>query len=190
MLTGTNAFPDLHEILPAVLDVAPVKPAPEETGTVTAEALPRLRLAEPFEELSERSDKILAKTGARPKIFLANLGTPAEFTARASFAKNLFEAGGIETVRGEGDGPAFATAFNSAATPLACLCSSDKVYEKDASATVEGLKAAGARHIYLAGRPGEHEAALRAAGVQSFIYEGCDVLATLTAAYDILAQNG
>ncbi|MFY9762871.1 MAG: methylmalonyl-CoA mutase family protein [Xanthobacteraceae bacterium] len=191
VLTGTNAFPDLHEILPAVLDVAPVKPAPEETGTVTAEALPRLRLAEPFEELSERSDKILAKTGARPKIFLANLGTPAEFTARASFAKNLFEAGGIETVRGEGDGPAFATAFNSAATPLACLCSSDKVYEKDASATVEGLKAAGARHIYLAGRPaGEHEAALRAAGVQSFIYEGCDVLATLTAAYDILAQNG
>jgi methylmalonyl-CoA mutase len=190
VLTGTNAYPDLHEILPAVLDVAPVKPAPEETGTVTAEALPRLRLAEPFEELSERSDKILAKTGARPKIFLANLGTPAEFTARASFAKNLFEAGGIQAVRGEGDGPAFATAFNSAATPLACLCSSDEVYEKDASATVEGLKAAGARHIYLAGRPGEHEAALRAAGVQSFIYDGCDVLATLTAAYDILAQNG
>ena len=190
VLTGTNAYPDLHETLPAVLDVAPVKPAPEETGTVTAEALPRLRLAEPFEQLRERSDKILAKTGARPKIFLANLGTPAEFTARASFAKNLFEAGGIEAVRGEGDGPAFATAFNNAATPLACLCSSDKVYEKDASATVEGLKAAGARHIYLAGRPGEREAALRAAGVQSFIYEGCDVLATLTAAYDILAQNG
>ncbi len=190
VLTGTNAYPDLHETLPAVLDVAPVKPAPEETGTVTAEALPRLRLAEPFEQLRERSDKILARTGARPKIFLANLGAPAEFTARASFAKNLFEAGGIEAVRGEGDGPAFATAFNNAATPLACLCSSDKVYEKDASATVEGLKAAGARHIYLAGRPGEHEAALRAAGVQSFIYEGCDVLATLTAAYDILAQNG
>ncbi len=190
VLTGTNAYPDLHETLPAVLDVAPVKPAPEETGTVTAEALPRLRLAEPFEQLRERSDKILARTGARPKIFLANLGAPAEFTARASFAKNLFEAGGIEAVRGEGDGPAFATAFNNAATPLACLCSSDKVYEKDASATVEGLKAAGARHIYLAGRPGEHEAALRAAGVQSFIYDGCDVLATLTAAYDILAQNG
>ncbi len=54
----------------------------------------------------------------------------------------------------------------------------------------KALKAAGARHIYLAGRPGERETALRAAGVQSFIYEGCDALATLTAAYDILAQNG
>ena len=35
------------------------------------------------------------------------------------------------------------------------------------------------RHIYLAGRPGELEAALKAAGVQDFIYVGCDVLATL-----------
>ena len=41
---------------------------------------------------------MLAKTGARPKIFLANLGTLAEFTARATFAKNFFEAGGIEAV--------------------------------------------------------------------------------------------
>ena len=51
---------------------------------------------------------MLAKTGARPKIFLANLGTPAEFTARASFAKNFFEAGGIEAVGGEGDSTALA----------------------------------------------------------------------------------
>jgi methylmalonyl-CoA mutase len=190
VLTGTNAYPDLQETLPAVLDVAPVKPAPEEAGTITAEALPRLRLAEPFEQLRERSDTTLAKTGARPKIFLANLGTPAAFTARAGFAKNFFEAGGIEAVGGDGEGSALATAFKDAGTPLVCLCSSDKVYEKDASAAVAGLKAAGARHIYLAGRPLEREAALRAAGVQTFIYEGCDVLATLTATYDILAQNG
>jgi methylmalonyl-CoA mutase len=187
VLTGTNAYPDLQETLPAVLDVAPVKPAPEEAGTITAEALPRLRLAEPFEQLRERSDTTLAKTGARPKIFLANLGAPAAFTARAGFAKNFFEAGGIEAVGGDGEGSALATAFKDAGTPLVCLCSSDKVYEKDASAAVAGLKAAGARHIYLAGRPLEREAALRAAGVQTFIYEGCDVLATLTASYDILA---
>ena len=190
VLTGTNAYPDLQETLPAVLDVAPVKPAPEEAGTITAEALPRLRLAEPFEQLRERSDTTLAKTGARPKIFLANLGAPAAFTARAGFAKNFFEAGGIEAVGGDGEGSVLATAFKDAGTPLACLCSSDKIYERDASAAVAGLKAAGARHIYLAGRQAEREAALREAGVQTFIYEGCDVLATLTATYDILAQNG
>jgi len=190
VLTGTNAYPDLREALPAVLNVAMVKIAPEEAANVTAEPLPRLRLAEPFEDLRERSDKMLAKTGARPKIFLANLGALAQFTARASFAKNFFEAGGIESVGGEGDGTGLAAAYTSAGTPLACLCSSDKVYEKDAAAAAEALKAAGARHIYLAGRPGEREAALRIAGVQSFIYEGCDVLATLVAAYDILGKPG
>ena len=61
-------------------------------------ALPRIRLAEPFEALRDASDQLLAETGARPKIFLATLGTPAEFTPRASFAKNFFETGGIEAV--------------------------------------------------------------------------------------------
>ena len=120
------------------------------------------------------------QTGARPKIFLATLGTQAEFTARATFAQNLFEAGGIEMVGGDGaDLPALAEAFKAAATSLACLCSSDKVYAERAAAAAQTLKAAGARHIYLAGRPGELEAALKAAGVQSFVYEGCDAVATL-----------
>ena len=44
-------------------------------------------------------------TGSRPKVFLANLGTLADFTARATFAKNFFEAGGIEAVANE-DSPA------------------------------------------------------------------------------------
>jgi methylmalonyl-CoA mutase len=185
ILTGTNAYPDLHETVPAVLDVAPHQPPQQDPAAVTAEALPRIRLAEPFEELRDASDKILARTGARPKVFLANLGTPAEFTARASFVKNFFEAGGIEAVSG------LAAAYKSAGAAVACLCSSDKVYDKEAPAAAAALKAAGVRHIYLAGRPGEREAALRSAGVQSFIYEGCDALATLKAAYDILGgENG
>ncbi len=77
-------------------------------------------------------------------------------------------------------------AFKTSGASLVCLCSNDKVYEKEAVAAAQALKAAGARHIYLAGRPRDQEAALRAAGVQSFIYEGCDALATLRAAYDIL----
>jgi methylmalonyl-CoA mutase len=48
------------------------------------------------------------------------------------------------------------------------------------------LKKIGARHIYCVGRPGAREELLREAGVQSFIDEGCDALATLRAAYDIL----
>ena len=59
----------------------------------------RIRLAEPFERCATHPTRMLAKTGARPKVFLANLGTLADFTARATFAKNFFEAGGIEARR-------------------------------------------------------------------------------------------
>jgi methylmalonyl-CoA mutase len=191
ILTGTNAFPNIFETAPAVLDVAPAAPPTQSEAAVTAPPLAPMRLAEPFEKLRDASDAILAKTGARPKIFLANLGTPAEFTARASFAKNFFEAGGIEPVSDEGaDRPPLAAAYEAAGARLACLCSADRIYEREAAPAAAALKAAGAEHIYLAGRAREREAALRAAGVQSFIYEGCDALATLMAAYDILGSKG
>ena len=63
--------------------------------------LARFRLTEPFERLRDRSDAYLARTGERPKVFLACLGRASDFTARASFARSLFEAGGIEAVEGQ-----------------------------------------------------------------------------------------
>jgi len=179
-LTGTSIFPALNEAEVTVDLPAPARPP----GTA---GLTAIRLAEPFEALRAASDRVLAAEGMRPKVFLANLGTLAEFTARTTFAKNFFEAGGIEAVDSQaGDLPGLLAAFTQSRATLACLCSSDKIYEKQARAAAEAVKAAGARHLYLAGRPGQQEAALRATGVQSFIYEGCDVLATLRDAYDIL----
>jgi methylmalonyl-CoA mutase len=85
---------------------------------------------------------------------------------------------------------ALVSAFKASGTSLACLCSSDNVYEAEAVETAKALKSAGARHIYLAGRPGELETKLKAAGVQDFVYAGCDVLATLRAAHDNLGPKG
>jgi methylmalonyl-CoA mutase len=193
-LTGTSEFPDIHEAGVHVLDVAPMRtplPNPPPQGgreQAAFAALPPIRLAEPFEQLRDASDRVLKRTGARPKIFLANLGKVSDFTARTLFAKNFFEAGGIEAVSSDG----FAgrddmlAAFKASGARLACLCSSDKVYAAEAADAARALTAAGAAHIYLAGRPGELEAALKTAGVQDFIYAGCDVLATLTAAHGIL----
>jgi methylmalonyl-CoA mutase len=146
-----------------------------------------MRLAAPFEDLRDRSDQILKTTGARPKVFLANLGTAADFTARAAFAKSFFETGGIEAFDTEGftDPATLAAAFKASSAALVCLCSSDKVYAGQAVAAAKALQAAGAKHIYLAGRPGEREAALRAAGVGHFIFAGCDALATLREAYRV-----
>jgi methylmalonyl-CoA mutase len=186
-LTGTSAFPDLHELPVAVLDVPPVE-MPSYPAALTFPALAPIRLAMPFERLRDASDAHLARTGARPKVFLANLGKLADFTARAAFARNFFEAGGIEAVTNESFAgrDAMVAAFRASGTALACLCSSDVVYETEAVDAAKALVAAGAHHIYLAGRPGRHEQALKAAGVQGFVYAGCDAPATLTQAHDIL----
>ena len=97
-LTGVSAFPNLHEAEVAVMAVTEQKHSPQAGKAPMFAPLPAMRLAQPFEALRDASDRWLAATGARPKIFLANLGTPADFSARATFAKNFFEAGGIEPV--------------------------------------------------------------------------------------------
>ena len=185
VLTGATEFPNLHEAHVAVLDAKPAALAPSGEARIKFDALAPMRLAAPFERLRDRSDQILKDRGARPKVFLANLGTPAEFTARATFAKSLFETGGIEAVDTEGvaDPAALEAAFKASGAALACLCSSDKVYAVQAVAAAKALQAAGAKHIYLAGRPGEQEAALRAAGVNEFVHAGGDALAMLQEAY-------
>ncbi|THD73137.1 MAG: methylmalonyl-CoA mutase [Bradyrhizobium sp.] len=185
VLTGASEFPNLHEVPVAVLDAKPVELAPYGEARIAFDALAPMRLAEPFERLRDTSDQILKSTGARPRVFLANLGTPADFTARATFAKSFFEAGGIEAVDTEGftDPAALAVVFGTSGAPLVCLCSSDKIYAAQAVAAARALQAAGAKQIYLAGRPGELEAALHAAGISDFIFAGGDALATLQQAY-------
>ncbi|MGA2129778.1 MAG: methylmalonyl-CoA mutase subunit beta [Xanthobacteraceae bacterium] len=187
-LTGTSEFPQLAETPVAVLDVARVPSAPEPPAF---EPLPSLRLAEPFEQLRDRSDQMLATTGVRPRVFLANLGPLAAFAPRAGFAGNLFEAGGIEALSNQGfaDLDAMAAAFTASGAPIACLCSSDGIYGTQAVAAARALGAAGARRICLAGRPGEHEAAQREAGIDTYVYAGCDVPATLTALYPAPADG-
>lgn len=188
VLTGASEFPNLNEKKPAVLDVkSAILPSSDEIVT-TFDALAPIRLAAPFEKLRDLSDQMLEKSGKRPAVFLANLGTPADFTARATFAKSFFETGGIEAMGNDGfsDPAALASAFTTSGAALVCLCSSDKVYAAGAEAAAKALHAADAKHIYLAGRPGELEAALREAGVTGFIVAGGDAVATLKAAYELI----
>jgi methylmalonyl-CoA mutase len=123
-------------------------------------------------------------------VFLANLGTPADFTARATFAKSFFEAGGILALDSEGfaDPAKLAAAFKASGAELACLCSSDKLYAGRAESSARALQEAGCKHIYLAGRPADAEAALRAAGVSGFIFAGADALSILQDAYRRMEQ--
>ncbi|GLH78939.1 methylmalonyl-CoA mutase [Bradyrhizobium sp. SSBR45G] len=185
VLTGASEFPNLSEAEVAVETVAPVAPPPAAKAVLTFAALAPIRLAEGFEQLRDRSDARLKSKGKRPSIFLANLGSAADFTARATFARSFFEAGGIAAIESQGasDPAALAAAYRASGAAIVCLCSSDKVYAETAVPAAKALQAAGARHIYLAGRGGEQEAALREAGIGSFVFAGGDALKTLEDAY-------
>ena len=215
-ITGTSEYPNLAEAAVTVLAVEPVKQAKPKLPPAKAseqkaenliaqlakgaarsqvlaapeaglevEPLPSTRLAEPFEALRDRADA----APARPRIFLATLGSVADFTARAGFARNLFEAGGIDAPGHDGfasgsgtDLAALVAAFRASDTKLACLCGSDAAYEAEGRAAAHALKAEGAI-VWLAGRPGPAENALNQAGVEAFIFAGCDVLAMLERAH-------
>ncbi|MEU6611510.1 methylmalonyl-CoA mutase subunit beta [Streptomyces shenzhenensis] len=159
-ITGVSEFPLLAE--------QPVtrEPAPEPPSG----GLPRVRRDEAFEALRARSDAHLAATGARPRIFLATLGPAAAHTARATFAANLFQAGGVEPVA-EGR-------FADSGATEAVLCSSDALYAEQAEQAAAELRAAGARQVFLAGRPAAYP------GVDSYVFTGCDAVAVLSATLD------
>ncbi|MDJ0380174.1 methylmalonyl-CoA mutase subunit beta [Streptomyces sp. G-G2] len=171
-ITGVSEFPLLSE-KPVVRESAPAAPAG---------GLPRVRRDEAFEALRARSDAHLAATGTRPRIFLAALGPAAAHTARASFAANLFQAGGIEAVHDpvSVDESSAAAAYTaSGADGMAVLCSSDTLYEERAGAVAAELRAAGARTVFLAGRPGTCEGA-----VDEYVFAGCDAVAVLSSVLD------
>ncbi|AZO78354.1 MULTISPECIES: methylmalonyl-CoA mutase subunit beta [unclassified Bosea (in: a-proteobacteria)] len=184
-ITGTSEFPNLSEASVSVLAPPPAALAePAGNSVITVEALPSVRLAEPFEALRASAD-IAEAAGERPKAFLATLGPIAGFAARAGFARNLFEAGGMAAPSGDGfaktgatDLDALVAAFRASGAKLACLCGSDEAYASEAIPAAAALTAAGAT-IWLAGRPGEQEAALREAGVTNFVFAGCDAVAVL-----------
>ncbi|WP_405866191.1 methylmalonyl-CoA mutase family protein [Streptomyces sp. NBC_00005] len=159
-ITGISEFPHLAE-KPVVRQAAP---EPLSGG------LPRVHRDEAYEELRARSDAHLAATGSRPRVFLATIGPAAAHTARTTFVSNLFQAGGIEPVT-EG------TFRDSGATEV-CLCSSDALYEEQAESVAAQLKAAGASHVFLAGRPGQY------ADVDSYVFAGCDAVAVLSNTLD------
>jgi methylmalonyl-CoA mutase len=184
-ITGVSAHPDLAE--PSA-DVAPGAPEREPIAA-SAGALAPIRLAEPFEALRDRSDALMQKTGARPKAYLVALGPEPAHRRRVAFIREWFEAGGIEPVY---DGAA-ATVEDSvrrmkaSGASIACLCGDDESYAAEAEAYARAVKTAGVKALCLAGGPGETAAALRAAGVDDFLFAGGDAIAALSDLYRRIA---
>lgn len=189
-VTGVSEFPNIDEATITDIGAMPAMVADLAGSGDNVEPVEFHRLGEDFETLRAFSDACLEKDGARPSVFLANIGSAADFTARATFAKNFFEAGGIQAVSGDGsiDAHQIASDFKKTGAKLAIICSSDGVYTEHATAVALALKGAGARHLYLAGRPKEAEA-FTEAGVDEFVFMGCDVLKSLAHAHSIAGES-
>ncbi|MET4634828.1 methylmalonyl-CoA mutase subunit beta [Kaistia defluvii] len=180
-ITGTSEFPNLAEAPVTILAPArPSAPLAHDPSRLVSH-----RTAEPFEQLRDRADALAEVTGRRPSVFLATLGKAASFGARAGFAKGVFEAAGIAAPMPDGFASLdeLVTAARDSGAAAACLCASDEAYASEigsegetlAEAAARRLVEAGFEHVALAGRPGEREAAYRHAGVEAFLYAGCDI---------------
>jgi methylmalonyl-CoA mutase len=174
-ITGVSAHPDLAE---ARINVAAGEASEVEfPGEVFAPPLIPIRVAAPFERLRDAADAL----PARPRMFLAAIGPLVKHARRVGFARELFEAGGVAAIADPGAANAEASAarFTASGARMACLCGADEDYRESAGEVARSLKRAGASHLLLAGRPGEHESEWRAAGVDDFIFAGCDAVAAL-----------
>ncbi len=109
-------------------------------------------------------------------MYLATLGPVARHTARATFAANLFQAGGVETPVADG-----ASGLARAGTTVACICGTDGDYAESAAALAGELRAAGAAHVWLAGKPSPE-----VDGVDGYVYAGCDALDVLRTVHEQL----
>lgn len=152
-----------------------------------ARQLAPLRLAAGFEALRQQSE-------LRPrKLLLLPLNALSEAKPRLDFSRSLLEVGGFR--------PEIAAAVTDASSAVAALaefapefapevvvlCGTDAAYAASAAAVASALRAAHPElKIGLAGRPGEQESTWRAAGLNFFVYLGCDAQAVLS---DLLGAN-
>jgi methylmalonyl-CoA mutase len=135
-LTGLTEFPNLHETLP--------ERAPYADGGHENSQRPVRPYGEAFEQLRDEP--------ADGKVFLATMGTVAAHTARATFATNLFAAGGIDVVNeGQHDDVDGVLAHYDGQS-VVCLVGHDKAYAAWGADLAKALRAAGAEWVVLAGQ--------------------------------------
>ncbi len=128
-LTGITEFPNLDEVLPE-------RPAHDAFAHVR-------RYGADFEALRDEPPT--------SPVFLATLGPVASHTARASFATNLFAAGGVAVdVAGATAGvEELVAAYGD--QHVVCLAGSNAAYAEWGSEAVAALRAAGATWVIVAG---------------------------------------
>jgi methylmalonyl-CoA mutase len=153
-IVGVSVFANLAERLPS---------RPRAGAAISAHD------SAAFETLRARADALAPEA---TEVVIATLGPPLESRERVDFAAAFFASGGLRARElGQGEHPPTGA--------IACLCGSDERYAREAAARVRVLRSEGCRRVLVAGKPGSLEGDLRRAGVDAFLFVGCDAIAVL-----------
>lgn len=142
--------------------------------TTTIKPLPKRRAVEDVENLRMQ----IEASNANKKIFLLNMGTLAEYKARADFALNFFQVASFEVIYPNGFAnidEAIKEAEKSGAKAF-CICSTDDNYLNLVPEICSKLKG---KIISLAGYPTDKIEDYKKAGINSFIHIKADIVTTL-----------
>ena len=133
--------------------------------------------------MRENADKFLAKTGSRPKVFLAIMGPVSQHKGRGDFSRGVFEVGGFDVVypkAGFETASAAVEAAKASGAKVVVLCSTDDTYPELVPQLAPALKAAiPGVSVILAGQPADQIEAHKASGVDDFIHVRANLLAVL-----------
>lgn len=146
-------------------------------GSITVKKIIQHRAAEPFEELRLKVRELEITSGAKPKVFLATIGSIKEYKARADFSRGFFEIAGFDIIYTQG----FDTVEKAVEETIksnsetAVICSTDDKYLEVVPKYAEELKKQNPDiFIVLAGYPKNKIDEYKQNGVDEFIYLGAD----------------
>lgn len=177
VFVGVNMYANTMEGLVTGETAEPRENNSKAAVSLDSGALVKLRAVGKLEELRSRIVKKASEVNT--SVFLLNMGSIAEFKARADFATGFLQVGGLDVISPNGFASveeAVAEAIQSGASAY-CICSTDDNY---VSLVPEVCAALPGANIILAGYPAEMVQSYRESGVGTFIHLKADVYDTLS----------
>lgn len=140
------------------------------------------RAAMPFEELRTAMGAHRRKTGSTLRVFLASIGPVSQHKERADFAEEFFQVAGFEMMSHAGftDTKQAARAALASGAQVVVICSTAESYLEIVPPLAKTIKAENPGIcVFVAGLPEANVEMLQQAGVDQFIYPGCNAYAIL-----------
>ncbi len=148
------------------------------------------RLSQPFEELRLRAEQLTSK-GQKPEIFIAGLGSPAQFTKSITFAKSFFESAGIASTGNHiTQSPTeLIDVIKMSKSSFICLGSNKEGFDEFGPELAKALREIAINKIYIVGQHSKLLESLFNFVNLEFIYQGCNMITILNNALESIDQS-